>query len=163
MDKLKLEYELFDSGWASMNFAAPYGEYEASISYLHNSLDQLADMALDLKKGLKESKAAFATEPGEVQFIVKILEGRAAYEIRQFRDYESREGIRVNQSELILKGLTSPTRVIQQITTILWKVYEHIGPQEYKKRWKAHDFPTDKYKALITTESTSPRTSAYET
>ena len=105
-------------------------------------------MALELKRGLATTKACFFDEPGELQFIVNLASDLASYELRQFQHYASWGGAQEDY-KVILNGECRPKRIIQQISTVLWKIHEEIGPEEYQKRWGRDEFPIAKYKTLM--------------
>lgn len=149
MAKFTIGYVVRNHGWATVNFANEEGECESSVSYLHDSLGQLADMALELKRGLSDAKAIFMDEPGELQFVVDVINDEASYEVRHYRDWASWGMHPQEVFDVLLKGTCQPNRIIQQISNVLWKIHEEMGPQEYLKRWSSHEFPLEKYKLLL--------------
>ncbi len=149
MTKFTLEYVLDNHGWASVKFSDLNATCQWAVSYLHDSLAQLADMALELKGGLLDAKAVFMGEPGEIQFVVNVKNETAFYEVREYRDWASWGMHPQDDYKVLLKGDCPTSRIVQQISTNLWKIHEDIGVEEYQRRWIEHPFPIEKYKALL--------------
>jgi len=148
MPKFTLSYELENHGWANVSFADNYQKFETSVSYLHDSVLDLVNMALDLKKGLTTSEAIFLQEPGETRLVVTVESENAHYEVRVYRDWASWGMTSLHEYEVLMSGLCRTSRMVQQIHSTLNKLYEDIGPKEYKKRWIEHDFPEALYQKL---------------
>ena len=155
MSKLTIEYFLDNHGWADVRFSDGKTHCESSASYLHDSLDQLADMALDLKHGVDAAFAVFVNEPGETQFVVNITNNEAFYELRQLDDWQSWGKQELNWEKqphenyrVLLKGNCSPHTIVSQIHNQLRRIHDEIGVVEYKKRWQEHEFPLEKYQLL---------------
>ena len=82
MGSLSIEYKLADHGWADVRFTNGLSGsdriiVEEGVSYLHDSLEQLADMAIDLQRGAEQAFAAFVNEPGETQLVVRLIDEEA--------------------------------------------------------------------------------------
>ena len=148
MPKFTLNYSLYNHGWADVSFADNNQKFETSVSYLHDSVLDLFNMALDLKNGLRTSEAIFLQEPGETRLVVNVNNENAYYEVRVYKDWASWGSTPLDDYKVMMSGLCSSTRIVQQIHTALYKLYEDIGPEEYKKRWVEHDFPEALYKRL---------------
>lgn len=65
-----IAYELHDAGWAEMSFRTERQRLEFAVSYLHDSLSDLARMGLALQKGSAHAEAVFMDEPGEAILVV---------------------------------------------------------------------------------------------
>lgn len=148
MSRFTIDYTLADHGWADVRFANSLGQCESGVSYLHDSLGQLADMAIKLQHGAVSAKTVFMDEPGELQFAVEVRDDKAVYEIRRFRDWHSWGMRPENDYEVGLSGSCQPRRIVQQIFAVLRDIHDEIGPEEYKKRWLKHEFPSEKYRSL---------------
>ena len=105
-------------------------------------------MAIDLKNRVREAKAVFMDEPGELQLVVKVVDEIVHYEGRWFNDWASWNMHPASDYQTMVQGTCSVSRVIQQITTVLWNIHQYIGPVEYKERWVEHEFPIDQFKVL---------------
>ncbi|QDV20296.1 hypothetical protein Pan153_49710 [Gimesia panareensis] len=147
MVKFAISYQVHEHGWASVALSDGRTTIERPVSCLHDSLLDLARMALSLKAGHAESMARFLDEPGELQLVV-IRDGhQAKYTVRWFSE-ESRGGMfSAEDGDILLEGTTTPVRIVQQITQVLWKIHEQIGVKEYRNRWQA-DFPLREYQQL---------------
>jgi len=119
MTKFTLEYVLDNHGWASVKFSDLNATCQSAVSYLHDSLAQLADMALELKRGLSDANAVFMDEPGETQFVVYVKSKTAFYEVREYRDWASWGMHSQDDYKVMLKGDCLTSRIVQQISTNL--------------------------------------------
>jgi hypothetical protein len=146
--KFGIEYKVGEHGWASVKLTDGTVSYESAVSYLHDSLGELAQMAIDLKNGLNEAKAIFMDEPGELQFLVTANEDIACYEARWYKDWASWDIGPKSEYEVVLKGQCSPIRIIQQVSANLWNIHQNIGPEKYKELWGEHEFPLKQFKVL---------------
>lgn len=146
--KFAIEYKLEDHGWATVVLTDGKNSYDSAVSYLHDSLGELAQMAVDLKNGVKESKVVFMDEPGELQFLVSVENEVASYEARWFSDCASWNMHPESDYKSVLSGKCKTQRIIQQISTVLWNIHQNIGPEQYKERWVEHDFPLKQFREL---------------
>ncbi|GAB4195272.1 MAG: hypothetical protein Tsb002_27610 [Wenzhouxiangellaceae bacterium] len=146
--KFGIEYKLEEHGWATVVLTDGVEKYESPVSYLHDSLAELAQMAIDLKNGLSKTKTIFMDEPGELQLVVNVKDEVAHYEGRWFKDWASWNMHPESEYEVVVHGTCSVARVIQQITSILWNIHQNIGPTEYKERWVEHEFPIKQFNVL---------------
>ncbi|HFC11556.1 MAG TPA: hypothetical protein ENJ56_01835 [Anaerolineae bacterium] len=136
-----------EHGWAAVCLSDGKNVIDTPVSYLHDSLLELAEMALIIKMGHTNSKVVFVQEPGELQFIVTITNKLAHYEVRQFKEWISGSARTSSNYEIVLHGNTAPARIVQQITQVLWKIQQKIGIEAYQVRWQ-HPFPMQQFKQL---------------
>jgi hypothetical protein len=148
MDKLSIEYVVDKAGWAEARISNGKDKAIITVSYLHDSLLELAQMAVSLRNGVKETKVLFMDEPGEHQFIVSTEGNEASYEVRWYSDWESWGFRKKSEFKLVLKGIAPVQRIVQQITQALWHIHEEIGPVKYKELWVEHEFPEKQFKEL---------------
>lgn len=143
-----LEYEIEDSGWARGLIGNGENEVEFDISYLHDSLKELTESAIGISK--KESKTVvFMAEPGEVQLFIKNLgKNKIQFEVRLFKDWASWGMVENDDYEIVLNGLTTIPKYINQVRQVLKKIIEEIGIKIYKEKWIQHDFPLAEYEIL---------------
>ncbi|WP_299977787.1 hypothetical protein [uncultured Pseudoteredinibacter sp.] len=146
--KFGIEYKLEDHGWATVVLTDDAEKYKSPVSYLHDSLAELAQMAIDLKNGLPEAKVVFMNEPGELQLVVIVKDQIANYEGRWFNDWASWNMHPESEYKVVVHGSCSVARIIQQITSVLWDIHKNIGVEEYKDRWVEHEFPIKKFEVL---------------
>ncbi|MFP3976837.1 hypothetical protein [Marinobacter sp. KMM 10035] len=72
---LSISYIVEDAGWAKIAISDGDGEIARDVSCLHDSLRDLAELAIDMSSGARAAKATFMNEPGELQLVL------AAHEI----------------------------------------------------------------------------------
>ncbi len=146
--KFTISYKVEGHGWAMVYLSDGEATVDSPVSYLRDSLLDLAKMALSMKAGHGESKAVFMDEPGELQLVVDIEDGQAQYEARWFKDWASWGMHPESDYEVVLKGFTTPTRMVQQITQVLYEIHQNLGPEKYKALWCEHEFPMREFKEL---------------
>ncbi|MBB3166827.1 hypothetical protein [Simiduia aestuariiviva] len=149
--KLNIEYKVKGAGWAEVSISDGTRSVDAAVSYMHDSLSELAEMALSIKSGHRESKVVFMDEPGELQFLVKVVGEEARYELRWYKHWASLGMGSESKYEVELKGRCPASRIIHQITNVLWEIYDGVGEAGYKKLWCQHEFPARLYHELKNT------------
>ena len=147
MMQFKISYELRNHGWAIVSLSDGQTTVERAASGLYDSLLDLAQMALSILSGSLDSTACFLDEPGELQLIVRQNDEKASYEVLW-----SPEGMRGKttsrqDSEILLQGVTTGRRIVQQINQVLWKIHEQFEAGDYHRRW-GKEFPLHEYQRL---------------
>lgn len=148
-DRFMLSYELHEHGWATAKIS--HGEHAATmtVSYLHDSLRELAVAVHNLSTGSSTTRVIFMDEPGEHQIIFqKSRDDELDYEVIWFNDWDSWGLKSLPGSEHLFKGKISLRRLKQQVNTVLWTLLEEHGESGYKERWCEHDFPTAEMKQI---------------
>jgi len=148
MDKFLLKYDLDDAGWATITLANSSESISRPVSYLHDSLLDLVQMAIDLKGGKKKCVAIFMDEPGEYQLVIEVLESNVSYEFRQYQDWESWGMWSKDDFTLLLNGQTKIEYCVAQIVGIASNIYKNFGPAKYKEIWVEHEFPSEQFHRL---------------
>lgn len=143
-----LQYELHGAGWATVSVAQVHS-VEMTVSYLHDSLRQLAESAIALERAAKQSKVIFMNEPGEHQLcLTRSGVDELDYQIRWYDDWESWGLYPTDQYKVVLSGQVSFTRYREQVVRVLHNIYDSIGVDRYKELWVEHDFPMNEYRTL---------------
>ena len=149
MSNFIIQYKFENHGWATICVQNGKQKFESSVSYLHDSLKDLAQMAIDLRNGATKAQSLFMGEPGELLIVVTIKNDEALCEARWYRDWASWGAVEDTDFKVVLSGTNTKDAIVQQISDALSQIHDDIGIEEYKKRWIEHDFPTEKYKLLI--------------
>jgi len=144
-----IQYKIENHGWATICVQNGKQKFESSVSYLHDSLNDLAQMAIDLKNGATKAQSLFMDEPGELLIVVTIKNGEALCEARLYRDWASWGIVQDTDFKVVLSGTNTIDAIVTQISDVLSQIHDDIGVEEYRKRWIEHDFPAEKYKLLI--------------
>ena len=144
-----LEYTLAGSGWADASVSD--GEFAVfmQVSYLHDSLANLAKAALDMGAGAQEATVVFMDEPGEHQLVLHRREQDAlTVELRWYDDWASWGLVPVDRYATVLTTRTSRAELRAEVLKVLDRLNETFGPAEYRQLWIEHDFPIDLHQEL---------------
>jgi hypothetical protein len=150
-DRFTLEYELHEHGWATARLMHGDDQLEMLASYLHDSLKQLADAALQIARGPANTTVVFMDEPGEHQLTVTRLEDDVCHYAVDWCDDWHSWGMRKHGSQhpsRVAEGETESRRFIQQVNTVLWRLFDEYGTDGYKERWCEHAFPLHEMQRL---------------
>ncbi|MCP4130977.1 MAG: hypothetical protein GY754_08355 [bacterium] len=148
MATFKFEYKLYDAGWAEAIVYAKNKSVNITVSYLHDSLCDLADAAKSLIYGAESVKVIFMDEPGEHQLFFERKDDKIVFEIRWFKDWASWNMYPADKYKVVLSGTTTLDRVTGEILSALKSIYETYGLDKYKELWGEHDFPINEFKQL---------------
>ncbi len=144
----KLAYEVGNAGWALLRFDDGNQELVFAVSYLHDSLADLAHAALHLHKGGHSVNAVFMDEPGEVHLFAEGQGDRLHYELRRYSDWASWGTVAMDDHEVVAQGDIQRHDLIFNIHQVLDGIYKNIGVKGYLERWGEHDFPLEAYRRL---------------
>lgn len=144
----RIGYVLSGTGWATFSFRAGAGPMAFAVSYLHDSLDDLARMGVDLVKGARSATAVFMDEPGEVQLMVTGDKDDLGFELRSYADWASWGMTAVADYKVLASGRIRRVELVRNILTILERIYVELGPAKYRELWVEHDFPLRAYEQL---------------
>lgn len=154
----RIGYVLDGAGWATFSFRADAGPMAFAVSYLHDSLDDLARMGVDLANGAPGAAAVFMDEPGEVQFVVTGGQDELNFELRSYTDWASWGMTAADDYRLLASGSLPRVELVRNIHAILERIYVELGPVKYRELWVEHDFPLSRYEQLIAAFEKRPRT-----
>jgi hypothetical protein len=135
-----LAYELNGTGWADARIGNGQTDLEVTVSYLHDSLKQLGELALALLKGQTKGTVSFFDEPGEHILEVSRVNNDLTFEVRWHDDWKSAlEG--TAKQKVVLTGATTVQEFVGAVRGQLLLVLERHGLKGYKELWVEHDFP----------------------
>ncbi|MDY8137458.1 hypothetical protein [Aquimarina sp. 2201CG5-10] len=145
---ISIKYELENAGWASVTIGNGTTRERFGVSYLHDSLKELAVSAISIKEKTDES-VIFMEEPGEIKLLLKrSQETKLNFELRWYKDWASWDIISENDYQVIMTGETTIPSYFNQVRNILIKIHDEIGPDLYKEKWIEHEFPITEYEKL---------------
>lgn len=145
---IEIEYKIVGSGWANGKISNGKKRKKFAISYLKDSLKELAESAIEIRE--KDFKSVvFMEEPGEhVLILNRKDENKIDYELRWYKDWWSWNLIDENNFESVFKGETTVPKYINQVRNVLNGIMTELGPNEYRQKWIEHDFPIAEYEKL---------------
>lgn len=152
-ESFHIAYQLHDAGWASVT--VKYGEesHQQAVSYLHDSLKDLCNLALALQSGasITEAKALFLDEPGELALLVSAAEQSNEAEVKLIYSNDWYFSFNFNRSpqQALWHGKVGRYELVENIRLILEDIYLNIGEKEYLERWVEHPFPKKSYLKLF--------------
>jgi hypothetical protein len=144
----RIDYVLSGAGWATFSFRVDAEPMAFAVSYLHDSLGDLARMGVDLVKGAQSATAVFMDEPGEVQLMVTGDKDDLSFELRSYADWASWGMTATEDYKALASGRIRRVELVRNIHTILERIYVELGPAKYRELWVEHDFPLRAYEQL---------------
>jgi hypothetical protein len=148
MATFSLKYLMEGAGWATAIVANKTESISMTVSYLHDSLCDLADATRSLIHGADSAKAIFMDEPGEHQLYFVKENDSISYEVRWFDDWASWDMHPIDKYTVVLRGKTTLNRVTGEIFNTLKYIYEEYSLEKYKEQWGEHDFPIYEFNQL---------------
>ena len=143
-----IAYQLDGAGWAELRLHAQPQPFCCAVSYLHDSLGDLAKMALAMQKGATQSEAVFMNEPGEVTLVVTGAKDTLQYELREYSDWASWGIVAVDDHVVVARGEILRQELVRNIHRILQRMDIEVGAKRYRELWIEHDFPQRDYESL---------------
>lgn len=129
-----------------------YGEesHQQAVSYLHDSLKDLCNLALALQSGasITEAKVLFLDEPGELALLVSVAEQSNEAEVRLIYSDDCFFNFNRSPQQALWHGKVARYELAENIRLILEDIYLNIGEKEYLERWMEHPFPKKSYLKL---------------
>lgn len=150
MDMRLIDYKVNGAGWATLEMRATgNGKVETyGVSYLHDSLADLARMGLALHTGQSLASAVFMEEPGEVHLIAQGSGNVLQLELRGFEDWASWNMADASAYRVLFHGEIARADLVSDIQQVLARIYTEVGPARYRELWIEHEFPTPEYEQL---------------
>ncbi|MBK1850737.1 hypothetical protein FE845_05275 [Marinobacter sp. 1-4A] len=148
---LSISYIVENAGWAEVAISDGDQKIVNNVSYLHDSLRDLAELAIAVSTGARTAEATFMDEPGELLLVLHKKHNQMAFEVRWFNNWASWGLGSSSDYDVLLKGETTAEHIINQITGILTNIHDRIGPSKYKEMWGEHEFPLEQYRKLTGT------------
>jgi hypothetical protein len=145
---VRFDYVLDGAGWATATAVVGGRDVAMTVSYLHDSLGQLADAILELEAGREEAAVVFMSEPGEHHLVFRRAGDNVGVEARWFKDWASWGMYPPDRYEVVAAG-TSPFAVVrEQVVAALGRVLAEHGVEGYKAKWVEHEFPVAAHERL---------------
>lgn len=111
-------------------------------------MKNLAESAIDLKAKYEKS-VIFMNEPGEHWLVLKTDGSNTVnYELRWYEDWANWNLIDIEKYAIVLKGVTTVPKYINEVRKVLIQIFEEFGPEKYKQMWVEHDYPLEEYEKL---------------
>ena len=138
---LKLHYEVSNGGWATLGMHHPRGNAVIDVSYLHDSLLDLAKAAIASITTEELAEVIFVEEPGHVVMEVGPVTGsELPLTVIRYEDWPEREA---NQAEVVLKARIQRDNFVREVAHLLEDIQQKLGEPEYSRRWKLAPFPSE--------------------
>jgi hypothetical protein len=147
---MRFDYKLDGAGWATATLGNDSREVVMTVSYLHDSLGQLARAVLELADGQPEASVVFMDEPGEHQLVLtQSIRGRISVEVRWFRDWASWSMHPSDEYEIVYEDSVSLQDLRTEVGASLGWILQRLGTKGYRKKWIEHEFPVDDYRKIV--------------
>ncbi len=143
-----LHYDLEGAGWAMATIDDGEKHLEVTISYVHDSLLEMAEAAKALRDGAETARVVFMDEPGETQLLLIRGGSDLGYELRWFDDWNSLNKDPDSSYKVLHSGVTTVAHFVGQVRQELEALLEQHGEAGYKDKWVLADFPVDLLRQL---------------
>ncbi|MBI4751153.1 MAG: hypothetical protein HY774_21965 [Acidobacteria bacterium] len=145
---MKFQYILHRAGWATAILSCQDQTIEMTVSYLHDSLRNLASAVIALLNGATEVSVIFMDEPGEHRLVLRRKDQTTvSLEVRWYEDWYS-WGIGSSDFETLLSGVTRLTHLRGQVLSAMKQILDEHGEIGYKQKWCLHEFPMEELRQL---------------
>ncbi len=118
------------------------------VSYLHDSLRDLARAILRLREGEREVLVTFMDEPGEHHMTLRRLNHEVMVEVQWTDRWTDGKPIPPAEGRTLLEARVPFAELEQAVIAALDDVMNSLGVAGYKEKWIEHDFPTAEYQKL---------------
>jgi hypothetical protein len=159
---ITLNYLLGHSGWADFVISNGTAVAEGPVSYLHDSLLDLANAAVALLSDSPQPQLVlFMGEPGEHRLLLTPLNASLLnVEVRSYDDDCVNGELQSDADyEVMLQADCTPTEFGVEVERNLKKIWLENGPLGYEEKWLEHKFPTKAYETLTQILSTANKRS----
>jgi hypothetical protein len=146
---LDLTYKLDDAGWASVSIRDGQFKIDLAVSYLHDSLRELAEAAISIRDGSPTAEVVFMDEPGESHLVLSLDDDGLLYELRRYNDWCSWGNAPKDGFEVLHQGRALEWEFLACIRRQLAAILKEHGEDGYFKSWIEHPFPVDLYNDLL--------------
>jgi len=121
-----------------------------TVSYLRDSLRELANAVLRLRNGKSKATVIFMDEPGEHHLLLKRVGDDLNVEILWFDDWASWKLEPDTGPKSVFTATVPLTDFLLAATNALKILLDTFGLEGYKNKWVEHEFPLEEYKKLQT-------------
>jgi hypothetical protein len=141
-------YALDGPGWATATLALSDQSVSMTVSYLHDSLREVAASIVRLRAGESEAKVIFMDEPGEHHLILKRVGVNVNLEVIWFDDWASWKITPDTEPRSMLTATVPLVEFHHAVTNALAGLLDAFGLEGYKKKWIEHEFPLEEFETL---------------
>jgi hypothetical protein len=145
------EWELHNAGWATATIhTEPDTEpLSMTVSYLYDSLRELARALLAIDAGAKEVAVPLLAEPGEHHLVLQRLdEDRIGWEARWYTAWVTGGRASRDNYELVGRGDVRWRTFRGAIVSELQRLLCDYGEDGYRERWVNDPFPLEELRRL---------------
>lgn len=144
---ITINYIIENHGWALIQIGNGNVIEDFHASYLHDSLKDLADSALEIFDK-KHKTIFFVMEPGECQLVLNMInDNEIEFHLDLYKEWTQNNTQREPFIKL-LKGKCSLINYKNEVRKNLLKIMNDLGPELYKEKWQLSDFPLEQFKLL---------------
>ena len=141
----KIHYRPGTDGRADLYLANSTRKLRFAISDLHDSLLDLARLALALQAGDARARALFVIDPEEVALSLNIEDDTVHYRVERFDDWENPDHAATSIGKTLLAGKTGTDDLVDQVIDILQQARSSV-----EKPGQLHEFPAGLLEQLET-------------
>lgn len=145
---IAIHYRVENAGWATGSIGNGSTSVQFDVSYLHDSLKELAESAIQIQFTDTQT-VIFMGEPGEHRLVLtKHNNDTINFEVRAYSDWVDWVLPEDTENEIVLSGTTTIKEYKNEVLNVLRKIFSELGPELYKDKWINDDFPIDEFREL---------------
>jgi hypothetical protein len=153
---MRFDYRIDGAGWATATLGDDNHQVAMTVSYLHNSLAQLAESVQALQAGQAEATVIFMDEPGEHHVVLRKVGGDAvSVQVRWFNDWASLKMYPADRYKVAFDGSSTLSEIRELVVAALARILAEYGVEGYREKWVEHEFPLDAYQMLLRAEQSA--------
>ena len=141
-------YTLDGTGWATATLIVGDQTVLMTVSYLRDSLRELANAVLHLRNGESKATVVFMDEPGEHHLLLKRVGDDVNIEVIWFDDWASWKLKPDAEPKSVFIATVPLADFLPAATKALTILLNTFGLEGYKKKWVEHEFPLAEYQKL---------------
>jgi hypothetical protein len=138
---VRIEYRLYDAGWADCEVAVDSNVATVQASYLGDALRELIEATLAIVEGSAYSVANFCEEPGECRFVLEPAGDRMRLRILEFPEIWSKEPD--EEGAVRFDAVCGLREFAGAVLIAARAVLNSHGLEGYLEKWRRHEFPSE--------------------
>jgi hypothetical protein len=141
-------YDLDGSGFATAILGDGERSFELTATFHRDTLGELANAVLRLANGAVAARAIFVDEFGEHHLALRCAGDGVALAVTRHPDAANLELCPLGECAPLIEVATTVAELRAVVAAELARLLAEHGPDGYRAKWIAHDFPMKAFRQL---------------